>query len=195
MKAIEPVVDDTNWRVRVEGMNNLKFDDNAKLEFLKALDKTGKIGLACQAAGITCKTWREHKLKDPKFFEAVEHTIEVFNQRRAATLEKQAMEGFDEVIFGPTGEKAYRKRYETQLRVLLLKASDRELYADKSQVDINISGGAFIIPATLKSDDWEKQFHEQQANFVFDTVGISRDQPSSAEEIEAYKVPRPRENE
>lgn len=176
-------------------MNNVKFDDNAKLKFLQTLDETGKIGLACQAAGITNGTWIRHKNSDPDFLAAAEHTVRVFNERRAAKIEKQAINGFDEVIFGPNGERDVRKRYETQLRVLVLKASDKEMYQEKSQVDVNISGGAFIIPATLDNADWEKKFAEQSEKFVFDTVGTDHEQPQTAEAIEAYKVRRPRENE
>lgn len=170
IKPVFPIVKDETWRERVENLNGIKFDDNAKLKFLKELDRTGKIGLACQVAGVSTTSWRTHARKDPKFLEAVEHTIKVFNESRAAQIEKQAIDGFREVIFGPNGEKAYRRRYETQLRVMVLKAADKELYADHSTVDVNVQGGAFIIPATLNPDDWEKQFAEQQARFIPDTA-------------------------
>jgi len=171
-------------------MNGFKFDDNAKLKFLKELDKTGKIGLACQAAGISTTSWRTHARREPDFYEAVKHTIEVFNARRASILEQQALEGYREVVFGPNGERAYRRKYETQLRVLVLRASDKEMYDETSNVNVNVQGGAFIIPATLATDDWEKQFAENQAKFIPDSAN-----PVFITEGHEQPVTRPRENE
>ncbi len=169
IKPIDPVVDDTNWRERIQKLNNVKFDDNAKLRFLQELEESGKIGLACQAAGISTSAWRKHAQREPDFYDAVKHTIEVFNSNRAAKLERQAMNGFKEVIFGPNGERGERTRYETQLRVMILKAADKEMYRDESNVNVNVTGGAFIVPAMLSPDEWEKQFAEQQAGFIPDS--------------------------
>lgn len=190
IKPVFPIVADETWRDRIERMNLVKFDDNAKLTFLQTLDETGKLGLACEAAGITTSTWRQHAQKDPKFYEAVQHTIDVFNANRAAKLERQALNGSIEVVFGPNGERSERRRYETQLRVMILKAADRDAYEDRSNVNVNVSHGAFIIPATLNPDDWEKQFAEQQSNFIPDTAT-----PSILTTGEEQPVKRPRENE
>lgn len=165
-KHVFPIVKDETWRERAANMNLIKFDDDAKLEFLKELEESGKIGLACQAAGISYETWRKHGRLDPQFLEAVEHTIAVFNATRASKIEKQAIKGFKEVVFGPNGEKEYRTRYETQLRAMILKAADREQYEDKSQLNVNVQGGAFVVPPIMDPGEWEKQFTENQQKFV-----------------------------
>lgn len=198
IKPIDPVVDDTTWRDRIKKLNCIKFDDNAKLKFLKTLEETGKIGLACQAAGISTGTWRGHAEREPDFYDAVKHTVEVFNARRAATLEQQAMKGFREVVFGPNGERAYRRRYETQLRVMVLRAADKEMYDETNNVNVNVNAGAFLVPATLNPDDWAKQFEEMQSRFIPDT-----NNPQHAILTEGHAVKqgdnqpmhRPRENE
>lgn len=190
IKSPNPLIEGVEtWRDRIKNMNGVKFDDDAKLEFLKELDRTGKIGLACQAAGISHTTYLDHKDRDPKFLEAVEHTIAVFNAGRAAKIERQAIRGFKEVVFGPNGEREERRKYETQLRVMVLKAADRDMYEDKSHLQLGIAGGAFIIPATLAPDDWEKQFAEQQDKFIPDSIqGILT-------EGEEQPVTRPKANE
>lgn len=191
IRSLNPVAEgQETWRDRIQRMNGLKFDDEAKLEFLKELDNTGKIGLACQAAGISYTTYADHKDRDPKFLEAVEHTIKVFNAGRAAKIERQAINGFKEVVFGPNGERDERRRYETQLRVMVLKAADRDMYEDKTHLQLGIAGGAFIIPATLAPDDWEAQFAEQQEKFIPDTA-----HNSILTEGEEQPVVRPKPNE
>lgn len=192
LKMPNPVVEgNETWRDRITRMNGVKFDDDAKLEFLKELEETGKIGLACQAAGISHSTYISHKDRDPKFLEAVEHTVKVFNENRAAKIEKQAIRGFREIVFGPNGEREYRRRYETQLRVMVLKAADREMYEDKTHLQLGVAGGAFIIPATLAPDDWEKQFAEQQEKFIPDSTAKGY----VLTEGEEQPVTRPKANE
>ncbi len=172
IKSLNPLIEGVEtWRDRIQRMNGIKFDDDAKLDFLKELDRTGKIGLACQAAGISHTTYIDHKDRDPKFLEAVEHTIKVFNAGRAAKIERQAIMGFKEVVFGPNGEREERRKFETQLRVMVLKAADREMYEDRTHLTLGVAGGAFIIPATLAPADWEAQFAEQQDKFIPDSAG------------------------
>lgn len=192
IKSPNPVVEGAEtWRDRIKNMNGIKFDDDAKLEFLKELDRTGKIGLACQAAGISHTTYLDHKDRDPLFLEAVEHTVKVFNSNRAAKIERQAIMGFKEVVFGPNGEREERRKYETQLRVMVLKAADRDMYEDRSHLTLGVAGGAFIIPATLAPEDWEAQFAEQQDKFIPDSNG----QGHILTEGEEQPVSRPKANE
>jgi len=192
IKSPNPLVEGIEtWRDRIKSMNGVKFDDEAKLEFLKELDRTGKIGLACQAAGISHTCYLEHKDRDPVFLEAVEHTVKVFNAGRAAKIERQAIMGFKEVVFGPNGEREERRKYETQLRVMVLKAADRDMYEDRSHLTLGVAGGAFIIPATLSPADWEAQFAEQQDKFIPDSNG----QGHILTEGEEQPVMRPKANE
>jgi hypothetical protein len=192
IRSLDPVVEGQDtWRDRIQRMNGLKFDDEAKLDFLRELDRSGKIGLACQAAGISYGTYADHKDRDPKFLEAVHHTIKVFNEGRASRLERQAMNGFKEVVIGPNGERDYRQKYETQLRVMVLRAADREMYEDRSTLQLGVAGGAFIIPATLAPADWEAQFAEQQDKFIPDSAGAGH----ILTEGEEQPVMRPKANE
>lgn len=154
-----PFADDTNWRVKIQSIHSLSFDDYAKQRYLLALQKHGKRHLAAAAGGVTDATVRKHLTIDPEFDEAVEHALGWHRENRARRLETEAINGYEETIFGPNGEEGTRKRYETQLRVMMLKGNDREMYTEQP-LDVNVSfkGGALIIPATLDATEWERQF-------------------------------------
>lgn len=151
--------DDTNWREKIQAINSMSFDDAAKQRYINSLIKYGKRNLAAAAAGVTERTVKKHMSVDPEFDEAVEHALGWHRENRAKRLELSALNGYEETIIGANGEMATRKRYETQLRVLMLKGNDKDLYSD-APMDVNLAfkGGALIIPATLNADEWEKQF-------------------------------------
>lgn len=151
--------DDTNWREKIQAINSMSFDDAAKQRYIDSLIKYGKRNLAAAAAGCTERTVKKHMSVDPEFDEAVEHALGWHRENRAKRLELSAINGYEETIFGPNGECSTRKRYETQLRVMMLKGNDKDLYSD-APMDVNLAfkGGALIIPATLDATEWEKQF-------------------------------------
>lgn len=160
-----PFADDSNWREKIQNINMIKMDDASKGRYLESIQKYGKKNLAAAASGVTEQTVKKHMSVDPEFSQAVEHSLGWHRDNRARKLEMQAINGYEETIIGGDGTIGSRKRYETQLRVLVLKSLDRELYGEQRQVDVNLAftGGALVIPATLNQADWEKQFDEMRA--------------------------------
>lgn len=161
-----PFVDDSGWREKIQRINAVALDDDAKQRFLMSLQKWGKKSLAAEAAGCTMATIKRHCLVDPEFNEAYEHALEFHRENRARILESSAMEGSVEPVFGSDGQVGERIRYETQLRVMILKGSDRDMYEDRKSIDVKhslVQSGALVVPATLNSADWEAQFDEMRA--------------------------------
>ncbi len=160
-----PFIDDTNWRVKIQRINANSLTDDKKQLFLMNLQKWGKKSLAAEAAGCTMNTIKKHLTVDPEFNEAFEHALAFHSENRARILEKQAMEGSVEPVFGSDGQVGERIRYETQLRVLIMRGNDKELYITKQEIDVKhtVTAGALVIPATLNSADWEAQFDEMRA--------------------------------
>jgi len=185
----KPQVDYKNWRYTTRERAEVKFDDRLKAVYLEEIRKSGKRAIAALKAGVSCKTVKEHMKQDPEFCEAFDHAYDEYREERVKRIEAQAMKGFEEVIFSPTGEKATRKRYESNLRAMVLRAYAPELYQEKSQVDITVKSGVLLIPATQSVEDWEPQFtaHQQEhaLRAAIDTVGY--DPTGAAARIEAEK--------
>lgn len=160
-----PIADYSNWRVKVRDQKNLKLDDAAKQRYLECLAKTGKRGMAAAAAGVDSSTIRKHQTEDPEFLEACEAAWDDYREQRVLQIENEAINGFEETIFSPTGEKGTRKRYETALRAMVLKAYDPERYREKVDVNHDIVGGAIVVPLTPTPEEWEAQFAQQQSNY------------------------------
>lgn len=149
----------------MKDVNNLKLDDTAKGRYLQKLAETGKRGIAAAAAGVDATTIRKHQTEDPEFLQACEAAWDEYREQRVLKIEQEAIDGFEETIFSPTGERGTRLRYETQLRVMVLKAYDPERYREKVEVDHNHIGGAIVIPLTPSSEEWEAQFNKAQETY------------------------------
>lgn len=157
-----PQVDRTNWRMSTRERAEVKFCDRLKQIYLDEIKKHGKRALAALSAGVATNTVKRHLNDDPEFQAAYDAAYDEYREARVKRLERDAMRGFEETIFSPTGEKSTRRRYETQLRVMVLRALSPELYQDKSSLDITVRGGPMLVPAQLAPDEWEKQFVAQQ---------------------------------
>lgn len=152
-----PVADMTNWRRDMQE-SRLKFDDKLKGQFLIHLSKHGKKTLAARQCDITYMTYKDHFDNDPEFAEWVEIALEERAHRIVNQLEEEAMSGHEEDIVNKDGDVVgTRIKYETQLRVLMLKRYDPE-YKDRQEIDMNVQGGGVLVaPAAMTPDEWVKQ--------------------------------------
>lgn len=157
-----PEADFTNWRYRTRARAEVKFCDRLKAIYLEEIALSGKRALAALKAGVSSATVSSHMKDDPEFCAAFDAAYDEYREKRVKRLEREAMRGFEETIFSPTGERSTRRRYETQLRVMLLRAHDPERYREKSEVDITVRGGPMLVPAMLDAVEWEKQFRAEQ---------------------------------
>jgi hypothetical protein len=162
--AVE-VADKANWRYRTRERATVKFCDRLKAIYLEQIEKHGKRTLAALHAGVSRVTVAEHMKQDPEFQEAFDAAYDKYRENRVKKLETQAMNGFEETIFGPTGERSTRRRYETQLRAMVLRAHGPE-YQEKTNIDLTVRSGVMLAPAILAPDEWEAQFRKLQETQV-----------------------------
>lgn len=155
MGTANPVVDDTNWRVKVVRRNRIKFDDEAKQRYLDALKKTGRRWAAEEAAGVARQTVATHLKNDPDFAQACEEAAEEYATAGLISIEKDALEGQLETSYDPEGNVVREvRRFETKLREMFLKRYDKE-YNDKYQVEHSGEiGGVTLIPGLAALSDW-----------------------------------------
>lgn len=154
----KPVVDDSNWRVKAQRKNRVKFDDKAKQRYLEALRETGRRWQAEDAAGVARSTVDTHKENDPEFAEACDVAAEEYAARGLAKIERDAVEGHIEKRYDPmTGALVSEvPRFETQLRVKFLERYERA-YHPKHQIEHSGEiGGALVIPGVAALSDWEE---------------------------------------
>lgn len=153
----KPVVDDTNWRVKVVARHRIKFDDVAKQRYLDKLSETGRRWLAEEAAGVAHSTVADHLSKDPEFEEAYNDALRAYADKGISKIERDALDGQAITRFDPeTGSVVQvERRFETPLRIKFLERYERE-YHPKHQIEHSGEiGGAFVIPGIAPLSDWE----------------------------------------
>lgn len=184
-----PKVDYQNWRYTTRERAEVKFCDRLKAIYLEEIRKSGKRALAALKAGVSVTTVKRQMKEDPEFCEAFDTAYDEYREARVKKLEAQAMNGFEETIFSPTGEKSTRRRYESNLRAMVLRAYAPELYQEKSALDITVRGGPMLVPAILDAGEWEKQFiAAQQAQALPEPTDSIPEAEFTSNEAE--KVPR-----
>ena len=143
-----------NWR-EFYGATT-KFDDERKGVYLRALDLTGRKGLAAKAADVSMQTVRDHIERVPDFAKAVESVLENRSQRIVERLEQQFIEGHFEPIVNKDGEViGERKKLETQARIKVVQRHEKE-YRDKQEIDLNQTGGVLVVHEQENVEDWVK---------------------------------------
>lgn len=179
-----PTLDYSNWRVKTKEASAIKLDDAAKGRYLQTLAQTGKRGLASAAAGVSHTCIQRHMKEDPEFIEACEVAITDYREQRVLLIENQALAGFEETIFSPTGEMATRQRYETQLRLAVLKAYAPDIYTEKKEIDVTFKGGAIVIPLPAAPEEWDKMF-EKHGSEMGHLITEGVDVPTARENLVA----------
>jgi hypothetical protein len=161
----KPVVCQEGWRQKLQ-VSRIKFDDVAKENYLVALYETGQKGLAAEAAGVTTGTVINHIKGDPDFEEAVQGVLAMRSQTIIERLESEALEGHDEDVFNKDGDHiGTRKKYETQLRLAMLKRHD-PAYKDNYGINIHNTGegnvGVLVAPATMTVEQFTEAMAKQR---------------------------------
>lgn len=161
----KPVVDDSNWRVKVVARHRIKFDDVAKERYLAELKRTGRRWAAEDAAGVARSTVDAHKKNDPDFAAACEEAAEAYATRGIMKIEQEALDGQEIQRFDPeTGALVQSERkFETRLREMFLKKNDPG-YHEKASLELTGKVGVFVVPGVTSMDAWRKlvEDHEQK---------------------------------
>src|SRR6185295_32952 len=95
--ARRPVVDDSNWRKKLQRAHRVKFDDVAKERYIDMLRATGRKWMSEDAAGIAHATADRHYKDDPEFQQAVDGALEEYATRGIIKIEREALEGHQDV--------------------------------------------------------------------------------------------------
>ena len=150
------------WRVRIKS-SRTKFDDEAKEVFLDEYRQHGRMGDSARAAGVTCKTVRDHLTKDEEFGIACMEAEEEYKGRLIKHHQRLIFEGTEKVNYDRNGNITSTEQiYPIRLIELELKKHD-EGYRDKKEVKMDVTGGVMVAPAEVKSvDDWESRFSSGQ---------------------------------
>lgn len=153
----KPVVDDSNWRVKVVARHRIKFDDKAKQRYLDELARTGRRWAAEDAAGVARTTVDAHKKNDPEFSAACDEAADQYATRGLMKIEAEALDGQLETRYDPeTGSVVSEvRRFETQLRMMFLKRHDPG-YNEKAHLEISGKVGVVFAPPLASMDDWKK---------------------------------------
>jgi hypothetical protein len=171
----KPVVDDTNWRVKAQRKNRIKFDDKAKKRYLDELAATGRKWSAEQAAGVARSTVEHHLENDPEFADAFEDAIAKYSTPKIIQIEKEAIEGHLDQHYHDGQLVRERRVYETRLREKFLERYEPE-YHPKYQVEHSGNvPGQVIIPGLAALTDWE------QAVSQHDRASTKHQNPDEAE--------------
>lgn len=170
-----PNVDDENWRVKVQRLKAVKFDDDRKNRFLEKFQETGKKILSCDYADIAACTVNYHLKNDPEFAEAYDEALERYSQSLVQRIETEAVEGRPEIRYDrETGNKiSERTVFETPLRAMILKRLD-PMYREKQ--DINLTGGGggvLVVPATQSMDEWIEAAEKQRQKMLQDQAELA----------------------
>lgn len=145
-----PAADFSNWRPRLRVAKMRELTDEDKQRYLEKLSQTGKVYIAARAACLHYHTVTKQMEMDEEFNELVDAALKHYNEHVEAIIEQDAL----------------RDPEATQLRVMLLKASNRERYSDKTNLDVTFKGGAVVVPLTPTADEWEKQFANHSSNYI-----------------------------
>jgi hypothetical protein len=153
----KPVVDDSNWRVKVVARHRIKFDDVAKERYLVELARTGRRWAAEKAAGVARSTVDGHRKNDPQFAEAHEEAAEAYAASGIMRIEADALEGTKIERFDPeTGAVVQvERRFETRLREMFLKKNDPG-YQEKAHIEVSGKVGVVFAPPIVSMDEWGK---------------------------------------
>ncbi len=149
---------DGSWRVKLVARRE-GFDERKKQVFLEEFAKHGLIGAAAKTAGTTPKTVREHREFDAEFDEACEEAYREYHDKLISHQQDLVFNGTKKVTYDRNGNVVGEEQiYPIRLIELELKAHD-EMYRDKKELDVKVSGGVLVAPAEVATiDDWESKF-------------------------------------
>lgn len=168
--------DQTNWRVKLR-QSRIKFDDDQKAIYLKALERTGRKGVAAAAADVCPTTAANHIKNDEEFATLSEQALDRYRDRIAAEVYRRGTEGWEEPVYqkgqrvvepvldengvprvDANGQPVYRlasvRRFDTSLLILEAKRVDAT-YREKQSLDVTSTGGGVLLaPAGMTPEDY-----------------------------------------
>jgi len=127
-------------------MMAMKWSDDRRQRFLEALDESGVVQYACDAAGMSRARMYQLRREDHDFAEewdsAIERSVDRIEQRAI----NMAAHGWDEPVFGRVARDTDAqigtvRKYDTGLMRFILQRRRPERYSEKLQIDNRVTKG------------------------------------------------------
>lgn len=137
--------------------------------FLAKLAETGRIIESAKKAGMSYGVLDKMRKSSPEVEEAVQRARLEYSEKLAAAAHERGCEGIKEPILDKDGNHIkdgegklmYRVVYSDRLLLALLKAYNPD-FQEKTQVDVNLSGGMAIVPMTARdASEWERRHKDK----------------------------------
>jgi hypothetical protein len=120
---------------------NLKFDAEQRYRYCEQLRRHGNKTRAAAACGVSTTTVLTHRKADPTFDEEVAEAMDAYLDGLEEEAARRARDGVPEPVFYKGVECGEVQRYSDSLLMFLLKGRRREVYGDKSQVELTGKDG------------------------------------------------------
>lgn len=149
---------DGKWRVRLIASRR-KFTDHQQHIYLRAIADHGLKGHAAKMAGVSSMTVNKYLKEDPDFAEAFTSAQEEYQAKVIAHHQDLIFNGTEKRTYDRNGNLVSEEvQYPIRLIEMEIKKVDSD-YREKRELDVNVSGGVLVAPATLGSiEDWETKF-------------------------------------
>ena len=102
--------------------------------FLTTLERTGVIGVACEAAGISRQAAAKRRKRDPEFSEAWHEAEEAAIDRVEALALRIAADGYLVPVYRKRCLVGHYRAYDTRLMMFILRTRRRGIYGDAAEV-------------------------------------------------------------
>lgn len=150
-----------------------KFDEKARMIFLRHYEEFGMAYQAAAAAGVCMRTVNNTVKDDEEFALAYEESKGKFRDSIEQEIRRRSMEGVLEyvtcgkgLVFMPDENDIDPVTKQAKLKpVLQRKFSDNllmfharrhiEAYRDKSTIDHNVKGGVLLVPSGMSLEEWK----------------------------------------
>lgn len=131
----------TETKLTASGEARNKFDDEAKLDFLRKYALTGRKAYSAAYAGVCTTTIDKYKIGDPTFRMAVEESKRYFRDLLKAEMYRRGVEGFEEGVVGgkDRNQIIMIPKYSDRMLELLAKVHLTELQKESATTIIDNS--------------------------------------------------------
>lgn len=133
------------------------FNPERRARFCELLAQHGNRTRAAKAVGVTMNTVRGHRKEDPAFAADMDAAFEEFYDDLEMEATRRARDGVPEPVFYKGVEVGEVQRYSDGLMQFLLKGRRRDVFGDKSQVEMTgKDGGPIEMTSTERAKLVEK---------------------------------------
>jgi len=174
-KPTPPVRYDRTWRDKATA--SLKFTPEVQAVFLTHLARTGRWAHSSRAAGISFETVRRHRDQDKIFGDACEAAIQEYRDHIQEAVYEQGVVGIFQPMFDKDGHLVGWKRIVNGTVLLAEARRVNPEYREKTEVDMNLSGGVVVAPATVTPEQWAKMAAEHAASGKATALEAGGDEP------------------